>query len=57
VVEDALSYLGIIDAAWTKTKNGNFSQVTFSVDLEESDAVLQYFKSRGVGSKSGSSIG
>ncbi len=56
-MEDALSYLGITDASWHKSKNGNFYQVFFSVDLEDSDAVLQYFKSKGVGSKFGSTIG
>ncbi|XP_054157688.1 uncharacterized protein LOC128956032 [Oppia nitens] len=57
IVEESLAYLGITDAIWQKSKNGNYSNISFYVDLEESDAVIQYFKTKEVGNKFGSSIG
>lgn len=57
IVEDSLEFLGIDDAIFQKSKNGNYCGISFAVDLEDSDAVLQYFKSRDVGSRFGSSIG
>ncbi|CAG2172402.1 unnamed protein product, partial [Oppiella nova] len=57
LVEESLAYLGIDEAVWQKSNNNNYYNISFAVDLEDSDAVIQYFKSRGVGSKMGSSIG
>ncbi|CAG2103839.1 unnamed protein product [Medioppia subpectinata] len=56
LVEESLTYLGIEEAVWQKSKNTSYYGISFAVDLEDSDAVIQYFKARGVGSK-GSSIG
>ena len=57
MVEESLLYLGIDEAVWLKTKNDNYYEVSFSVDLEDSDSVIQYFKSRNVGEKWPSTIG
>jgi len=57
VVEDALSYLGIVDATWQKSQNGKYYTITFPVDLEDSDVVIQYFKTLGIGLRFDTSVG
>ncbi|KAH9527654.1 hypothetical protein DERF_001661 [Dermatophagoides farinae] len=52
-----LSYLEIPDATWQKSFNGKYWHISFPVDLEDSDIVIQYFKSRGIGLHLNSSIG
>lgn len=57
MLEEALLYLGIIDATWVLSKNGKFHQVYFPCELSESDQIIQYLTSLGIGSKLGTSIG
>lgn len=57
LVDEGLSYLGIPDAVWAKSKNDRFYTITFPVELEDSDIVIQYFKTLGVGLRFDSSIG
>ncbi len=57
IVEEGLSYLGIQDAVWARSQNDRFYTITFPVELEDSDIVIQYFKTLGVGLRLDTSIG
>ncbi|KAF7493812.1 Uncharacterized protein SSS_07140 [Sarcoptes scabiei] len=57
IMKEGLSYLGISDATWQKSFNGEYWHILFPVDLEDSDIVIQYFKSHGIGLRLTSSIG
>ncbi|OTF72220.1 DUF389 domain containing protein, partial [Euroglyphus maynei] len=57
IVKVGLSYLDIPDATWQKSFNGKYWHILFPVDLEDSDIVIQYFKSHGIGLRLNSSIG
>ncbi|KAJ6222573.1 hypothetical protein RDWZM_001118 [Blomia tropicalis] len=57
IVEDGLSYLGIVDATWQKSQNDLYHTIIFPVELGDSDVVIQYFKSLGIGLRLDTSIG
>ncbi|CAG2162246.1 unnamed protein product [Oppiella nova] len=57
ILSDALEELQIEDVVWVPTKNGNFFQVYFPCDLYENDAIMRFLQSKGIGTKSETSIG
>lgn len=57
IVQDGLATFGLLDATMQKSLNANYLQLLFSVDMEDSDNVIEYFKSQGIGLYLNSSIG
>lgn len=47
VLEECIDHLKISDSVWTTTADSNRTQVYFSVDIEESEATLNYLNSMG----------
>ncbi|KAI1295681.1 Uncharacterized protein HDE_05382 [Halotydeus destructor] len=49
ILEDAFDELQVVDVVWYLTKNGKGYQIYFPVDLESSDAIIDYFVTKGIG--------
>lgn len=57
LLEDSFEELEINDAVWYLNKSGKGYQVTFPIDLESSDSILEYFASKRIGSSKETYIG
>ena len=56
-MSDALDELQIEDVVWAPTRSDNFFQVYFPLEVFENDSILNILKSKGIGTKSETSIG
>lgn len=57
MVEDAFEELDIQDVVWYLTKNGKGYQVYFPCEMQRSDAILEYFCSKQIGTLKETFIG